>query len=420
MQRRNLLRAAAAAAALPTLSACGGGGGDSDEVVARIDSFVVDPNPVALGATARVTARFVSTGTLTIIDAISHAPVPIQSGVALVLQPVYQNTLLTLGVRGTGCPTDSALGCVGNATSQSVMLTVKYSGSLLSVAGAPDRVDHVQATLKDGTIAVFGGANSAGARPSEVVRFDAAAGAFVSGGTLRSGRIGHTATVLADGTVLIVGGDRLSVTSPIGERWDPAVNASRPTSNQPDDDRSEHSATLLPDGRVLIAGGQRGSTLLDSVDIYDPVADRFTRIALRLNVARSEHVAVALGAGLPVLIVGGSTPDGAPAPAELLDVVAGTARLVALPVSETTLRRSPAIAELAPPGLAEGSTDLLIIGGETANGSALSSVLRYRRLQGDLVAPQRSPCRGAAARRPCSATRPSGWWADRPAAATPV
>jgi hypothetical protein len=385
-RRRDLLRAAAAATVLPALSACGGGGGGGDDTVAAgIDSFTADKTSVPLGGTVRLAGTFKVTGTVTPFDTVTGAPVQILSGVPLTTAPIHHNTVFTLRAVGTNAtfvsdPQANLQATASNVAVASVKVTVTYASAVQVIAAAPDRTDHVQVSLADGGVGVFGGFDAVGAAVSAVARFDPAANAFVDAGQLRSGRVGHTATLLADGTVLVVGGVRQSTLSPIAERWDPATSTSRPTSSQPQDDRAYHTAALLFDGRVLLAGGERGATLLDSLDLYDPVADQFTRVTSRLAVARSRHASLTVSSGSVVVIAGGLTVGNIPAPVEIISATSAstglppTVQSVPLPASETTLRLFPAIAQ--PTASAAGTTDVFIVGGELPDGTPLASTLR--------------------------------------------
>ena len=159
--------------------------------------------------------------------------------------------------------------------------------------------------------------------------FDPVSGHWVPTGDNVIHRWLHTATLLPDGRVLAAGGYTNTVTpgetepSFSTELYDPA--AVDPETGAAGawlpggflaTGRAGHSATLLADGRVLVAGGvPTGAVALATAELYDPVTDAWAD-AGSMAQGRVEHTATLLGgsscgsACARVLVTGGTNSVG--------------------------------------------------------------------------------------------------------------
>ncbi|MBJ6724954.1 kelch repeat-containing protein [Geomesophilobacter sediminis] len=86
--------------------------------------------------------------------------------------------------------------------------------------------------------------------------------------------------------------------------------------------RTAHTATLLNDGKVLLVGGSSSQGATASAEIYNPVTQTFSVAGASLASARSRHSATLLQNGT-VLVVGGTGGVGSISSAELYDPATG-------------------------------------------------------------------------------------------------
>jgi hypothetical protein len=276
------------------------------------------------------------------------------------------------------------------------------------------RSHHSALTLRDGRILVFGGTASLNVAPyAELI--DPVGGEVGFGGTLAQSRHGHAATLLADGRVLVTGGSGRNT----AEIWDPATREWQLLDARMRHVREGHSATLLDDGRVLIAGGHADIDDYVFAERFDPASMQFEALPSSIEERRLHHAAVRVVDGA-VLLLGGEIleRDGSPGllssvlrfdpgrerfePQTPLDTPRTLARCIARADGSAMLfggqspgqRASPSAslwrpespAGLAPmPQARQGhSVDrlpdgrLLILGGESADGSLVDTALIYQ------------------------------------------
>jgi hypothetical protein len=149
---------------------------------------------------------------------------------------------------------------------------------------------------------------------------DARADAFVTTGSLKTGRYDHTATLLTDGRVLVAGGynttngglSSAEIYNPATGRWADAALMSA--------QRVSHTANRLPSGRVLVVGGSPG---IVNAEAYDPAAGAWVA-AGTLSTGRYGHTATVLGNGKLLVAGGFNVTDGLLNSAELYDYTTGT------------------------------------------------------------------------------------------------
>ena len=260
-----------------------------------------------------------------------------------------------------------------NATPTILRLTVSSQGLSYPLLVDPSfsatgnliaaRLDHTATLLSTGKVLIAGGAGTSGAVSSAEL-FDPATAKFGATGSPTIARIGPAATLVPNGKVLLVGG--LSGSSGTqyfssAELYDPATGAFVSTGSLITG-RAYPTTTRLADGRVLVAGGFGDSGLLSSAELCDPETGSFSATG-SLNKVRYRHTATLLGSG-KVLMVGGDNDD--QRSAELYDPANGmfsqTGSLAVGRVQHTATR------------LAGGK--VLVVGG-LASPSSLSSAELY-------------------------------------------
>jgi len=239
-----------------------------------------------------------------------------------------------------------------------------------SVSGSLNtaRANHAAAMLPNGGALIAGGTGSSGVLTSaEIYSLSANTFTAVPIG-LPTAASGLTATVLNDNTVLLAGGaDSSGNPLAAAELYNPTLNSftALPSLNTA---RSHHTATLLTDGTVLIAGGSGASGQLASLEIYNPTSQTFSLAAASLRNARQDHTATLLADGT-VLIAGGADSSGPLASAEIYNPISAT-------VSETgSLNTARTLASASM--LLDMNGDVLIEGGQDANGNALDSAEEF-------------------------------------------
>jgi hypothetical protein len=205
------------------------------------------------------------------------------------------------------------------------------------LAGA--RSGQAAAPLADGRrLLVAGGRNGQNLLKSAEV-YDLALNTWSSTRDMSVPRVGHTATTLPDGTVVVIGGRgnggplrTAEVYDPMTGNWSPfpALTTAR----------EGHSATVLIDGRtkgyqILVLGGiNQSGAVLTSGERYDSTTNTWTQLTRLIPDGRARQTATLLPATnneTPrILVVGGVTLSGEPAPAQLFDPSgAGSWRAVA-------------------------------------------------------------------------------------------
>lgn len=175
------------------------------------------------------------------------------------------------------------------------------------------------------------------------------------------------------------------------------------TIGQPEQARAFHTAALRSDRRLLLAGGFASHSggdcgqpcqllqATDSIEIYDHTTGTFGEANGRLTHARGLHAALALPDGR-LLVAGGceqasiqtrfSDPlrPGSPLRCQQPGAAATTAELFDPATGDSQVFDIPATVFAAP--VAVAADELLLIGGEDAQGVALQRVLRLK-VEGD-------------------------------------
>lgn len=336
------------------LAACGGGGAPAPTPTGPvITQFAADRPTYFVGEQARLTVTFAN-GTGRLEPDGQH----VTSGQVITTAPlsISQRYVLTV--------TDGA-----TSVSRNLDLAVNYRERMRAIATPFARAEHATSVLKDGRVLIFGGDSQETAFPASMYVFDPVTERFSSFGELSSGRLGFSSATLANGDILIAGGAIALSGAPRAEIINGATGAVRATLGNPIYSRLYAAATVLMDGRVLITGGIGGPSgaKAATVEIYDPVMGVFTLQAGSLLVGRSEHTALRIDEHR-VLIYGGLTLDGSPAPPELYDPIASTSKLLMAPEVGGRMKH---IVHTLPDG------GVLIVGGEDFDGQPLTSVFRF-------------------------------------------
>ncbi|MBL8917834.1 MAG: DUF1566 domain-containing protein [Myxococcaceae bacterium] len=163
-------------------------------------------------------------------------------------------------------------------------------------------------TLADGSILLVGGCADPRCATvlADALRYDPQQNQWRPAGMMRTPRAGHSATLLRDGTVFIAGGCQTAKCGPnttdTTELWHPAqgVFVDGPVMRST---RHHHTATLMENGLLLLAGGtDRIDSARGTAEVYLPFARRLAEMP-RMEVPRAYHIAIALESG--EVIVGG-------------------------------------------------------------------------------------------------------------------
>ena len=343
------------------LAACGGGGQSaSPPGTPTISAFTAEHASYFVGDQARLSATYLN-GT----GHIEPGDIPIASGQTVTTAVLTTNTTFHLVVTGTGAQ-----------VTQDLALTVSYRERMRTLAMPFTRTNHNAVGLSDGRVLIVGGVDESKMVARLMYVFDPATETFTPAGSLgAAGPYGSAAVALANADALVVGGYPTSVGS---EAVIVRSGSITPTAGQPHTLRVSNTATRLDDGKVLVVGGllamQSGGTAFGisntpdrSAEIFDPATGGFTVLPNSLNVGRYGHTATATTDGR-VLIYGGFTENGQPAPPELYTHSTGTFTVLTAP--EAGARANHA-AVRTPDG------DIWIVGGEDLAGSALTSVIRF-------------------------------------------
>jgi hypothetical protein len=351
---RSVLWSGFAAVFVLFLSACGSGGGESpaSNGPPSIGQFSADRNSYFIGEGAQLIARF-DKGTARI----EPGGVAVQNG-----QPVMSRAL----VYG---PNEFEL-IVSDGThsvSRRLTLNATYRDRMRGVDAPFARAEHAAIRLTDGRVLIVGGEDDSNALPTSLWLFDPATEQFNDFGTsLSTGRFGFIAVTLNNGDVLIAGGERGLTAAPSAEIIRTADRTVVATSMPMQRTRTLAAATLLADGKVFISGGT-GLAAGDTFEVYDPATGEFVLQPGRLSVGRYAHTAVRIDTRR-VLIYGGFTLNGQPAPPEIYDPVNGVSS--PLPTIEANARGNHQAHTMQDGGV-------LIIGGEDQDGIPLTSVIRF-------------------------------------------
>ncbi len=250
-----------------------------------------------------------------------------------------------LGTRGARLEVTPAGGTtqfvtlVGNATTTPIGTPQidPPEGPPPPLAGA--RSGQAAALLADGRrLLVAGGRNGQNLLKSVEV-YDLSRNSWSSTRDMSVPRVGHSATTLPDGTVLVIGGRGNGGPLRTAEVYDPATGNWSPFPALTTA-REGHSATVIVDGRtrgyqILVLGGiDQSGVVLTSGERYDSTTNTWTALARLIPDGRARHTATLLPAAdneTPrILVVGGVTLAGDPAPARLFDPSgAGSWRAVA-------------------------------------------------------------------------------------------
>lgn len=341
-----------------TLVACGGGGsgGGNEPPPAQgepaIAQFTADRTTYFIGERARLTASFTN-GTGRIVP----GNIPVQSG------QTVDSTALEYGPNELQLVVTNSSGQV----TRDITVTASYRERLRAIEMPFERAEHHAARLSDGRVLIFGGDDPGNIFPASIWVFDPATERFTDFGvSLSSGRVGFVSVSLNDGNILVAGGERSLTGAPNAELINPNARSVVPTAGGLNIARTFAAGTLLMDGKVIVAGGT-GLAASTSVEVYDPETSRFTVLSGSLHVGRYSHTVVRIDQRR-VLIYGGFTYTGEPAPPELYD-----------PVAQTSTRLTPFEDGTRANHVAHTMRDggVLIIGGEDDQGIPLTSVLRF-------------------------------------------
>lgn len=343
------------------LAACGGGGpSTSTSGTPAISAFTADHASYFIGDQARLSANYLN-GT----GHIEPGDIPIASGQTVTTPVLTTNTTFHLVVSGGGAQ-----------VTQDLALTVSYRERMRSLAMPFARTHHSAVALSDGRVLIVGGVDESRMFARLMYAFDPATETFTPAGSLAgAGPYGSATAALNKGDALLVGG------YPVSAGMEAVIIRSGniiPTTGQPHTLRVLGTATRLEDGKVLVVGGLLATvsggiafgisdTPDQSAELYDPATGTFTVLSSSLNVGRYGHTATATTGGR-VLIYGGFTQNGEPAPVELYNHSTGTFTVLTAP--EAGVRGNHAAVE-TPDG------DIWIVGGEDPAASALTSVIRF-------------------------------------------
>lgn len=349
------------------LAACGGGGGGPSPPSSQapsISAFTSDRASYFVGERAQLSAVFNGAGR------IQPGNIPIASGQTITSPELNANTTFRLTVTGSGAPANRELA-----------LAVSYRERMRAITMPFARTEHTAVNLNDGRVLIVGGRDESRLIAWLMYVFDPSSETFTSFGSLAgsAGPFASVAVTLADGNVLVAGGLPASASSN-AVLVNAQTGAVTPTTGQPRTLRALATGTRLADGKVLIVGGLLATTASNgsvigisttpdrTAETYDPATGAFTALPGSLAVGRYWHTAVATSDGR-VLIYGGLTDNGQPAPPELYDHATGTFSVLTAP--ENNVRAHHAAVKTI-------DGDIWIVGGDdNTNASALTSVIRF-------------------------------------------
>jgi hypothetical protein len=207
-------------------------------------------------------------------------------------------------------------------------------GVLEKVASLSSRREATYATLGDGRLLVFGGADplTLAASPRvEVFELDTTLVGRVDGlDDIRLARVGATAVTLSDGRVVVFGGGPVGgvpFATPVEIAGDGATVAIRDLAATMAVPRRGATATRLSDdlgASVLVAGGvDRDNAHVPAAELWRPLREDFAQgFAPTMRVPRTRHEAVRMPDG-SVLFIGGIDTAGQPVRTLELFTIAG-------------------------------------------------------------------------------------------------
>jgi hypothetical protein len=349
------------------LVACGGGSSSPASGPPSISAFTSDHTSYFVGDQAKLSATYNSG-----VGHIEPGGVPIPSGQTVTTAALSTNTIFHLVVTGNG-----------SQATRDLAVTVSYRDRMRAIAMPFARAEHGAVALPDGRVLIIGGRDESTLVARLMYVFDPATETFTQSGSLgTAGPYGAATVALTSGDTLIVGGLLASVSTEAALIRSGNVV---PTVGQPHTQRVWATTTRLEDGKVLLVGGLLAtdvsgviigvSTTADrSAEIYDPATGLFTVLAESLSAGRYRHTATATTDGR-VLIYGGITENGDPAPPELFTQATGLFSVLTAP--EAGVRANHAAVKTS-------DGDIWIVGGEDPAGSTLSSVMRFDHTSGTL------------------------------------
>jgi hypothetical protein len=361
---RDVIRNSGCAALLAILLTACGGGSSEDPVPdgpPAIGQFGADRGAYSIGERAQLIARF-ENGTARI----QPGDIVVRNGQVVTSLPLeYGPNEIELVVSN------------GAATAtRTIVLNATYRDRIRAVDAPFARAEHAAIRLTDGRVLIAGGEDGSNTLPNSLWVFDPVTEQFANfGASLHTGRIGFTAVTLYNGDILIAGGERGLTGSPSAEIIRTADRTVVPTAAPMQRARTFAAASLLMDGKVLISGGA-GIAASDTVEIYDPASGEFTLLEGRLAVGRYSHTSVRIDTRR-ILIYGGFTLTGQPAPPEIYDPVAAVSS--PLQPAEANARGNHRAHTMQDGGV-------LIVGGEDQDAVPLTSVLRFDPASG-VIAP---------------------------------
>ncbi len=246
---------------------------------------------------------------------------------------VVGEKVLVIGGVGVGTGIDMADALVADA--EWIQPSAGESASSAAGTMTSPRAFHTATLSEDEkTVLVAGGITgdiAAGIPTSGIEIYDVDTGQFLSDSMekMSTARFGHTATPIRFPTatgVLIIGGllqldQAVSTVEYLEENGATKTGKSDPM----DQSRAFHTATPLENGMILVAGGLTSLSLVGfdptaSVGIYQYLDDKWTwKKVSSMSHARAFHTATLLDG--QVLVVGGLTNTGTPAPPELYDPI---------------------------------------------------------------------------------------------------
>jgi hypothetical protein len=207
--------------------------------------------------------------------------------------------------------------------------------------------------------------------------------ATAPGATSRRGALGFTTL---DGAAVFVGGE-VGAGAGTAEAFEPRAGAFAALDLDPPlFERTGGALAVLPDGRALLVGGQGGDgEPLPLAELLDARTPRFAELEAFDGPAVIDHAAVGLVDG-DVLVVGGRARPAAAAPLE----VSAAAYLLhfgdgGAPEPFRLLEAGPAIARADHTATRLGDevgADVLLVGGQGADGLAIAQAELYRPLRG--------------------------------------
>jgi hypothetical protein len=345
------------------LTACGGGSGESPAPgkPPAITQFSADRAAYSIGERAQLTARFENGTAL-----IQPGNVIVQNGQAVMSYPLVHGPNQFELIVSDGVTT----------ARRTITLNATYRDRMRGVEAPFARAEHEAVRLFDGRVLIIGGEDATTTLPDALWVFDPFTERFSDfGASLSTGRIGFTAVTLYNGDVLIAGGERGLTGAPSAEIIRTGDRVVVPTAMPMQRARTWAAASLLMDGKVLISGGTAVAAS-DTVEVFDPATGVFTLLEGRLAVGRYAHTSVRIDTRR-ILIYGGFTLTGQPAPPEIYDPVDGLSRPLQ-PVEPNTRGNHQAHT------MQDGG--VLIIGGEDSDAVPLTSVLRFDPASG-VIAP---------------------------------